>query len=409
MDNQLFRKAALDKLASPERLDVLMQVTSPKGWLALWTVGGVLLCVIAWSIFGSIPRRVDGAGILIRGGGLRELRAEGDGVLSKFDVVVGQELTEGQLVGEIARVQVEQSVAGAQTKYEQAMQELAAASAEDQSAIAQTRAQIARYESDIQRTEAQIRLKEADAADKRELLKKGLVTKARVDALEAEVLGLRSTLTGTRAQITQLYNSIQAIQQRTRAKATSVEFAKDELSRTSKTAASVTEVRCTVLGRVVEVKKRTGDRVQLGEALVLIEPPSVGLEPIVYVDSSIGKRIKPGMEAQIAPSTVKREEHGFMRGLIKSVGDYPVTPQAVQARVANQSLAQELLGDTAKIEVAAQLVPDKSTASGYQWSSSSGPPFKIDGGTRITVSVIYERRAPISLVLPIIRGTFGAS
>ena len=98
-----------------------------------------------------------------------------------------------------------------------------------------------------------------------------------------------------------------------------------------------------------------------------------------------------------------------MRGTIKSVGDYPVTPQAVQTRVANQSLAQELLGDSAKIEVGAQLVSDKTTASGYKWSSSSGPPFKIDGGTRITVSVIYERRAPISLVLPIIRGTFGSS
>lgn len=409
MDNQLFRKAALDKLASPERLDVLMQVTSPKGWVALWTIGAVLLCVLVWSIVGSIPRRVDGTGILIRGGGLREIRAEGAGVLSKFDVYIGQEITENQLVGEIAQVEVEQTVAGARTKYEQAMQELATASAEDQSTIAQTRAQIARYESDIQRTEAQIRLKEADAADKRELLRKGLVTKARVDALEAEVLSLRSSLTGTRAQITQLNNSVLAIQQRTRAKATSAEFARDELTRTSKTAASVTEVRSSVLGRVVEVKKRSGDRVQLGEALVAIEPPSAGLEPIVYVDSSIGKRIKPGMEAQISPSTVKREEHGFMRGTIKSVGEYPVTPQAVQSRVANQSLAQELLGESAKIEVAAQLIPDKSTASGYKWSSSSGPPFKVDGGTRITVSVIYERRAPISLVLPIIRGTFGGS
>ena len=43
--NPLFRKAALDKLASPERLDVLMQVTSPKGWLALLMMGIILSSV----------------------------------------------------------------------------------------------------------------------------------------------------------------------------------------------------------------------------------------------------------------------------------------------------------------------------------------------------------------------------
>ncbi len=47
-DNPLFRKAALDKLASPERLDVLMQVTSPQGWIALWTIGGILVLAIFW-------------------------------------------------------------------------------------------------------------------------------------------------------------------------------------------------------------------------------------------------------------------------------------------------------------------------------------------------------------------------
>ena len=37
-ENPLFRKAALEKLASPERLDVLMQVHLAEGWLAcrLW-------------------------------------------------------------------------------------------------------------------------------------------------------------------------------------------------------------------------------------------------------------------------------------------------------------------------------------------------------------------------------------
>ena len=35
MAGELFRKSAVEKLSSPEQLDVMMQVTSPKGWVAL--------------------------------------------------------------------------------------------------------------------------------------------------------------------------------------------------------------------------------------------------------------------------------------------------------------------------------------------------------------------------------------
>ena len=89
-ENPLFRKAALDKLASPERLDVLMQVTSPMGWLALTTVAGILVGVIVWSIFGSIPERIDGQGVLLRGGANKEIRSTGSGTLSALDLKEGQ-------------------------------------------------------------------------------------------------------------------------------------------------------------------------------------------------------------------------------------------------------------------------------------------------------------------------------
>jgi hypothetical protein len=65
--NALFRKAALDKLSSPERLDVLMTVTSPRGWLALLTLAGLLGVLVGWIRYGSIPTRVEGQGMLIRG------------------------------------------------------------------------------------------------------------------------------------------------------------------------------------------------------------------------------------------------------------------------------------------------------------------------------------------------------
>jgi HlyD family secretion protein len=113
------------------------------------------------------------------------------------------------------------------------------------------------------------------------------------------------------------------------------------------------------------------------------------------------------MEAQVSPSTVRREEFGFMKGEIKVVGEYPVGIDAVKSVTANDQLAAELVGQGTKIEVHVGLQPDSNTTSGYVWSSSGGPPFKVDGGTRVSVAVVVERRAPISYVLPIFKKALG--
>jgi HlyD family secretion protein len=407
--NPLFRKAALDKLASPERLDVLVRVTSPKGWLALVTMAGVLAAVIVWSVIGSIPERIDGKGILIQGGELREVRATGDGVLTQLNIHSNDIITLNQVVGQIEARNIEEAVRAANVKYQDAMREFEMARAEDQATQMGTRANISGQQAEIARVQGELEKARDDLAAKREALAKGLVTKTRVQQVERDVLSLESTLTSLRAQITNLGSSITSVDQRIRARYMAVEAAKLEVERLTKSASTVSQIVATVEGRVVEMKKSQGDHIGVNDVVAVVEPPGASLEPVVYVDSNSGKRIKPGMEAQISPSNVKREEYGFMKGSVRIVGEYPVTPEGVMLTIKNQSLVQELIGTDAKIEMRAAITMDPKTMSGFQWSSSNGPPFKVTGGTRVVVSVVVDRRAPISYVLPILRGTLGAS
>ncbi len=407
MGEELFRKSALDKLASPERLDVLMEVTAPKGWLALATIGVVLAAFVIWGIFGSIPERIDGNGILIRGGGLRQLRASGDGTLTSLKVKLNDDVKEGEVVGEMTQIGTAEEVKAAQQRLQQATQEYETSKAEDEATIAGIEANIAGQRADLQRALAERTRITQDLARLNEALAKGLVTRNRVDQANRELLSINANITGLNAQVNNAQAQIRAQQQRIRAKFDAVQSAKSELERMTNTASAVSQLTSTVAGRVVEIKKRVGDRVSNGEVVATIEPPSATLEPVVYINSATGKRIHPHMETQISPSTVRREEYGFMKGEIVSVGEYPVTPEAVQATVANQALAQELIAGGSKIEVRVALKPDPSTPSGYAWSSSSGPPFRIEGGTRVVVSVVVERKRPISYVLPIFCGSMG--
>src|SRR5579864_2718658 len=292
----------MEKLASPERLDVLMQVTSPVGWIAITTVTGILVAAIVWSVVGSIPERLDAQGILMRGGGLREVKANTDGVLTKFDLKVNDTIKNDEQIGEVsAGVQAEDSSKAARAKLDAATRELQMGSIDDQSAKGTLTSQKINYQAELDRANAELVKFNEDLAGAKDRLAKGLITKSRVDGLEMQVSGKQSQITSLKNQISNLDAQIRAIDERIRPRQRAVDAAKLELEQTLHTVAEVTRINASVEGRIVEVKKSVGDRVRNGEVVAIVEPPSSTLEPVVYVNSSSGKRIKPGMEAQISP------------------------------------------------------------------------------------------------------------
>jgi HlyD family secretion protein len=65
VQRKLFRQAALDRQASLEQLDRLVTVADSHGWLASLSIAGLLLFLLVWSVFGTIPIYVKGPGILM--------------------------------------------------------------------------------------------------------------------------------------------------------------------------------------------------------------------------------------------------------------------------------------------------------------------------------------------------------
>src|SRR5690349_10383812 len=163
-ENPLFRKAALDKLASPERLDVLMQVTSPMGWMALTTVAGILIGVIVWSIFGSIPERIDGQGVLLRGGANKEIRSTGSGTLASLDLKEGQMVTVGQQLGTISAAGNNEEVNVARTKVQQLEQQRLSSNSDAGQTEAAAEGQIARLRGDLELKRLDLQRAQAEVA-----------------------------------------------------------------------------------------------------------------------------------------------------------------------------------------------------------------------------------------------------
>ncbi len=106
----LFRKESLERLSSPERLDRLMQVVSPKEWLALFALGSLVVVALLWSIFGRIPVIVTGRGVMIYPRRIVELDSPVSGQLQKLRIQVGDCISKGAVLADVDQTELEKQL-----------------------------------------------------------------------------------------------------------------------------------------------------------------------------------------------------------------------------------------------------------------------------------------------------------
>lgn len=104
--SDLFRKQSLERLASPERLDQLMQVVNPRSWLPLAALGSVVGVAIIWSIYGRIPITVEGRGVLIYPSNVVPLQSKSAGQLMMLNIKVGDVIKKGQVLATIDQAEL---------------------------------------------------------------------------------------------------------------------------------------------------------------------------------------------------------------------------------------------------------------------------------------------------------------
>lgn len=163
-------------------------------------------------------------------------------------------------------------------------------------------------------------------------------------------------------------------------------------------------------GRVTEIRTSIGSFINTGAPVVSLEAldqESKSLEAIIYLPASDGKKAQLNMPVEVTPSTVKRQDYGFIPGRIASVSQFPVTKQGMVRTLGSEEMADQFINSNrgALIEIRAQLAEDPTSVSGYRWSSK-GPNVTIENGTPFSAKVVTEQRSPISLVIPLLTEWF---
>ena len=105
--NQIFSKEAMDKLRSPERLDMLFPITTPTGWVMIAAILVLLFSIVLWSILGAFTVQATGMGLIMDSAGVVNVLHISSGKVSAVYIKTGQRIHGGDLIAQLE--QAEQS------------------------------------------------------------------------------------------------------------------------------------------------------------------------------------------------------------------------------------------------------------------------------------------------------------
>jgi len=416
-DNErLFRKVALERLASPDRVDALLGLHRPR---TPWIWSGTAIAVMTalyWGIAGSVEHKVAGRCVLISPNGVTEISASAAGRVSNLSVRIGDRVAAGQEIGRIVRAdlfeQIEQALARL-TELEKRRQEIAGYGA---LAGSQTRKAGAAEHDSI---DEQMRLaaERANAFEQRlkverDLAGQGLITRQTTLDTEQGLAGQvleRERLKDRSRQLA--LQSAEEDRQRNRERV-GIEFQVNEARRSLEALREMERqtapVKSPYAGRVIEVKAHNGFSVSYGAEILQLERSAdegASIEAALYLPGGEGKLVAAGMPVEIVPDNVKRQDFGFLRARVAQVSEYPASIPGMRPLVQNDNLLKELSGARAPIFARASL--DQGADGTFQWSAAAFTPPPVRSGALCQAEVTVGTRRPIEMVIPALRNWLG--
>ncbi len=158
-------------------------------------------------------------------------------------------------------------------------------------------------------------------------------------------------------------------------------------------------LRSEIEGLVQSVQMK-GTVISVGDTVATVVPESFGSynEVFLYMPKEEAGAFEPGMEAQITPSFVSREEYGYMEGVISAISPYLISDNYILKHMGTLNYVDGLRESGNCVEIVVQLDVSADEAGGYVWSNPKGSSLKVKSGDRCSVRIIKKEYHPYELL-----------
>ncbi|MBK1842304.1 NHLP bacteriocin system secretion protein [Azospirillum sp. YIM B02556] len=411
-----FRAEAAEAATSVSQVDDALEVVRPPVLAFCVTLALLVVGVAVWASLTDVPIKVTGQGILVSPAGVIDVVSESNGRINDIRFKPGDVIRPGDVVALVDQSEQKLKLAEAEGELQDAL-----AAREDMRRFQdrdfhadevwrQAREQA--VGGNIRSLQERQRMMTEREELVRQLADRGLTTRDRAIAAKIELFTIRSDLETQRNELqtmaldatrrqTQREKDMLAAEQRVATASRAVESARDRLQRYA-------AILSPYGGRVVEAKANIGQVVSSGAPIVSIERdgnlPGQGgdLVALVYVGAQDGKKLRHGMEADVSPAPVRKEEHGHLVGRVDRVADTPASSAGMLRTLQNDALVGEFQ-KTLRTPFEILIRLERDPAGALRWSTGNPPKFSMDGGTLVSVEITVQKVRLIALALPILQ------
>ncbi len=143
------------------------------------------------------------------------------------------------------------------------------------------------------------------------------------------------------------------------------------------------------------------DAVSKGDMVATIIPSSDYSynEVYIYVPKDEAGAFSVGMQAQITPSYVSREEYGYIQGMISDISDTLVTENSIIRHMGTMDYVKEFLPETSSVKITIQLGVSSDGSGQYDWSNEKGKDLEVKSGDQCRVRILKREYHPYELLL----------
>ncbi|WP_083469240.1 NHLP bacteriocin system secretion protein [Methylobacterium variabile] len=415
MSTTIYRQEALAGVAAPDRLDEMVEVTSPLGWAALSVALVVIGGCLGWSVFGSYRTTVSGQGLLVpAGGAFVSVHAPKSGWIESYRQR-GDTVRKGDLLARLSAPEDAARLADVDGRVNQLAAQRAALAERLEDQIGKETAAARRKREALQETiglgEARVRELLVLLEHREQLLAKGLTQADRVIEARERLFAARESISRARTDLLSLEAALLSLRHRSDQDLAAMDRQIRDAEGQRAQAHLSERLATTIVARAdgVVTTNEAGDQalVAAGQKLMVIEQGGPRLDALLYVPADSGKAVKLGMEVRLSPSVARKEEYGTLVGTVIQVDESPENESAIAQRLGNPDLARLFTRGGPPLQLVVRLNPGAGGPDSYAWTSRRGDEVVLASTTLVEGQVTVKSGPPIRLFVPALRRLAG--